>query len=109
MNLFDFKRVTISVTAVVPRMTFTGKNLHTSDDASTFANAFMRRYKHKGVINLAVYKKDQDHAELHLTLQAYYPDKGNPTEAHWFHEMNLDQTMKMFHREFPYLDKLQDV
>lgn len=109
MNVFDFKRVTISVIATVPRFTDTGKDLHQCDDASNFANVFMRRYKHRGVINLAVYSNGPEHSDLHLTLQAYYPDKGNPTEAHWFHEMNLEQTMKGFHREFPYFKTLCDV
>lgn len=92
----------------VPRFTGTGQDLFKVDPASHFANAFMRRYAHKGVKDLMVFMGEKN-AELHFTLVPYYPDKCAPTDPYWFHKVNLDTVVTNFHREFPHIDRLTDV
>lgn len=102
MNTFDWKRDTITGIVTVPRFTEKGYDLQSCDPASNFANGFMRRYKDRGVVNFMVFRNGNDHVDFHITLQAYYPDKGNNfTEAHWFHESNLEQVLRNEHRDYP--------
>ncbi len=103
-----FKVISVQGFLTVPRINKNGKDLCKGDDASNFANTFMRRYAHKGVKDVMVFSGENE-ANICFTLTPYYPDKGNPSEAHWFHEVNLERVVENFHREFPYLESLTDV
>lgn len=92
----------------VPRMTGTGRDLHNCEDASNFVNTFLKRYRHKGLIDMSITSFRKDMVQIAFTLTSYYPDVHN-LEAHWFHEMNLEQTLTNVHRVFPDLSSLCDV
>lgn len=92
----------------VPRMTGTGRDLHKCEDASSFVNTFLKRYRCKGLIDMSISSFGKDQVQIAFTLSCYYPNAHN-WEAHWFHEGNLGRVLENFHRVFPDLSSLCDV